>query len=280
MKKANQKWVRLGRNLATLIVVTTIFIFFYEYKPNKNPVVPLLVEDSVVKTKTVAIDSTKKINPNTATYEDFLLVGFTEKQARSCLNYRNKGGVFRKKEDVLKIYSISEADYVLLQDHIVIPQNKNSIKKEKTSTSTIKQKTIEEKHIGVVDINTCDTNDLKKLPKIGGFRARKIIEYREKLGGYYSIEQLYSVYSMDSITIKSISPYVIFSQTHIKKLNVNTATFKEINKHPLISYEQTKKIFEYKKIVGYIKTLDELVNNGILEETEYNILQFYLKTID
>ncbi|MCQ2605128.1 MAG: helix-hairpin-helix domain-containing protein [Bacteroidales bacterium] len=63
-------------------------------------------------------------------------------------------------------------------------------------------------------------------------------------------------------------------------MNVNTATFKEINKHPLISYEQTKKIFEYKKIVGYIKTLDELVNNGILEELEYNILQFYLKTID
>ena len=60
----------------------------------------------------------------------------------------------------------------------------------------------------------------------------------------------------------------------------NTATFKELNAHPLVSYEQTKKIFNYKRIVGMIKTPKELQDNNILTVAEYAILNYYIKTID
>ncbi|MCQ2607371.1 MAG: helix-hairpin-helix domain-containing protein [Bacteroidales bacterium] len=283
MNKANQNWVRLGKNLSTLIVVVTIAIFFYEYKPKKEFVISKEA-DSVAEVPTpVIIEEGKLINPNTASFEDFLSVGFSEKQARSCLNYRNKGGVFYRKEDVLKIYSISEEDYAILQDHIDIPGMTHKVTKREEFRS-VKNKEKEsvakkEKHV-MVELNACDTTDLKQLPKIGSFRAKKIVEYREKLGGFYSVEQLSVIYSMDSASIKAISPYVTVSKEMIQKINVNTVSFKEINKHPLISFEQTKKIFAYKKIVGTIKNLDELLKNNILEEKEYNILQFYLKTID
>ncbi len=279
MKKANQNWVRLGKNLSTLIVVVTIAIFFYEYKPKKQIVVNQEINLVPEAKPSIVIENDKVINPNTASFDDFLSVGFTEKQAKSCINYRTKGGVFYKEEDVLKIYSITEKDFELLRSHIEIPKQQK--RKEKEHFSQAKKENVsQQKKYTIVDINKCDTTELKLLPKIGTFRARKIIEYREKLGGFYSIEQLFAVYSMDSAAVTAISPYVIISTENIKKLNVNTQTFKEINKHPLINFEQTKKIFAYKKIVGTIKNLEELLKNGILEDDEYNILQYYLKTID
>ena len=131
-----------------------------------------------------------------------------------------------------------------------------------------------------MNINTCDTTELKQIPGIGGFRAKKIIERREKLGGFYAVEQLYTIYSLDSFMVEAIREYIIIDTNQIKKININTATFKEINNHPLISYEQTKNIVEYRKIVGEIKDVEELRTNHIVNPDDFEFLQFYIKTFD
>ena len=131
-----------------------------------------------------------------------------------------------------------------------------------------------------MNINTCDTTELKQIPGIGGFRAKKIIERREKLGGFYAVEQLYTIYSMDSLFVNTIREYIIVDQSQIKKININTATFKEINKHPMICYEQTQNIVNYKKIVGEIKDVEELRTNHIVNPEDFEILQFYIKTFN
>ena len=117
-----------------------------------------------------------------------------------------------------------------------------------------------------------------RLPKIGAFRAKKIIEQRDKLGGFYSCEQLSAIYSMDSALVQELKPYIIIDTAHIKKINLNTATFKDLVKHPLISYEQTKDIMNYRRIVGKIKNAEELRENNILTGEDYEILKFYVKT--
>ena len=282
MEKQNKQWVRLGKNLSTLIGIVMILIFFYVYRPVRDDNAEFVGDslrtatDSIPVLKTVAENVV--IDPNVATYEQFLDAGFSAKQAKHCLNYRNKGGHFRKKEDLKKIYSISEQDYDRLVSHISIPE-------KKTKQSNIFQKEEKKpenknKKIFRVNINTCDTTELKQIPGIGGFRAKKIIERREKLGGFYAVEQLYTIYSLDSLMVEAIREYIIIDTNQIKKININTATFKEINNHPLISYEQTKNIVEYRKIVGEIKDVEELRTNHIVNPDDFEILQFYIKTFD
>ncbi|MCR4800339.1 MAG: helix-hairpin-helix domain-containing protein [Bacteroidales bacterium] len=282
MEKQNKQWVRLGKNLSTLIGIVMILIFFYVYRPVRDDNAEFVgdslrtVTDSIPVLKTVAENVV--IDPNVATYEQFLDAGFSAKQAKHCLNYRNKGGHFRKKEDLKKIYSISEQDYDRLVSHISIPEKKT--KQSNIFQKEEKKPENQNKKIFRVNINTCDTTELKQIPGIGGFRAKKIIERREKLGGFYAVEQLYTIYSLDSLMVEAIREYIIIDTNQIKKININTATFKEINNHPLISYEQTKNIVEYRKIVGEIKDVEELRTNHIVNPDDFEILQFYIKTFD
>lgn len=273
-----QSKVRLGKNLVTLIIVVTIGVFFYVYKPSER-VDFVLQNDTISKLDSAKVENLKDtmINPNTARYEEFLQVGFSQKQANSCINYRNKGGKFYKKTDLKKIYSISAEDYERLESHIFVEEFQKHKKtlSQKQETTTKKEKT--SKKICVY-INVCDSAELTKLPKIGGFRAKKIIERRERLGGFYSMNQLFSIYSFDSVLVEEFSQYIIIDTSQIRKININEATFKEINQHPLISYEQTKNILNYRKIVGVVKNVDELRLNNIVTNDEYEILKFYLKT--
>ena len=283
MKKNNQTWVRLGKNLTTLIVVTALAIFFYVYKPQKP--VEYTASDSLVNqptqtVSTIAHQPDTIVDPNTATVDELMRIGMSQKQASQCVNYRTKGGVFKKKEDLKKLYSIHETDYARIEQRIEICSPKSVAKRQPEQFFKPSQEHKIKSVPHRVNLNTCDTNDLKQLPQIGSFRAKKIIEMRDRIGGFYTIDQLRAIYSLDSVTISSIAPYLVIDTSSIQKININTATFKELNAHPLVSYEQTKKIFNYKRIVGTIKSPNELQNNNILTAEEYAILRFYLKTID
>lgn len=279
----NQNWVRLGKNVSTLIVVIVIVAFFYVYKPLKTNIdvvdsnqdkVASTIQDSIVPLYDTII------NPNDAQFDDFLRVGFSEKQAKSCINYRSKGGKFHKESDLMKIYSISENDYNRLKQYVIVPKE-NKTREWKREDYNKKEKHIIPSNtvsIKIVPINSCDTTDLMNLPKIGSFRARKIIEYRDKLGGFYDISQLLNVYSIDSELVSEIGKYIIVDTLAIKKINVNEASFKEIVHHPLISYETTKNIVTYKRIVGEIKNVQELRDNNIVSADEYETLKNYIKT--
>lgn len=274
----SQNWMRLGKNLTTCIVVVTLAVFFYVYKPSENKESFLETDTVTVEVENEVLQSTCDtiIDPNNCSYDDFLKVGFSSRQAKSCVTFVKKGGRFYNKEDLLKIYTISKDDYEHVQKFIHINnvsfKKKETIKKEKEPKKDVTSVKIS------VDINSCDTADLMRLPKIGAFRAKKIIEQRDKLGGFYSCEQLSAIYSMDSALVQELKPYIIIDTAHIKKINLNTATFKDLVKHPLISYEQTKDIMNYRRIVGTIKNAEELRKNNILTGDDYEILKFYVKT--
>ena len=122
-----------------------------------------------------------KFDPNTVSIEDLCRLGFTIKQAESIDNYRKKGGVFRRKEDFAKSYVVSESAYARLEAYIDIP---------------------------LVDLNIADSADFDALPGIGGWFASKMIEYRNKLGGYTCIEQLMEIYRFDQEKFDALSDLI------------------------------------------------------------------------
>jgi len=109
-----------------------------------------------------------------------------------------------------------------------------------------------------VDLNSCDTNDLLTIPQFGSKRAAKLVEYRDKLGGLYSLSQLQEVYVMQNIDTAKLKTYLYINKQKIKKLNINTATYQELVAHPYIDAYLTKLILKHREKNGPIRDLDEL----------------------
>jgi DNA uptake protein ComE-like DNA-binding protein len=221
-------------------------------------------------------------NPNTLTEEEWLQMGLTDRQVRNIMNYKAKGGKFYSKSDVGKLYTISEEEFAQLEPFIVLPevQRNTSYKaasKKKEEQKGAEPKPAEKKPIPIVDLNTVDSITLVELPQIGPYTAVRIIEFREKLGGFIDKEQLRDVKGMDDARFAAIQPYINLGEVEIRKVDVNRADFKTLVHHPYLNYEQVKRIVNQREKRGMIKSwaqLEELIK----EEGEVNpLLEQYVK---
>ena len=215
-------------------------------------------------------------NPNTLTEEEWLQMGLTDRQVRNIMNYKAKGGKFYSKNDLGKLYTISEEEFAQLEPFIVLPEvarsasGKTSSKKQEKLSFEEKAKP-EKKAIPIVDLNTVDSTTLVELPQIGPYTAVRIIEFREKLGGFIDKEQLRDVKGMDDARFAAIQPYINLAAVEIRKVDVNRADFKTLVHHPYLNYEQVKRIVNQREKRGMIKNwaqLEELIK----EEGEVNPL--------
>ena len=220
-------------------------------------------------------------NPNTITEEEWLQIGLTDRQVRSIMNYKAKGGRFYSKSDVEKLYAISEEEYAQLEPFIVLPEvargntAKPTAKKQESQTFDDKPKP-EKKAIPVVDLNTVDSTTLVELPRMGGYMASRIIAFRDKMGGFVEVEQLLDVKGLDSTRFAAMRPYLLIGDTETRRIDVNRADFKTLVGHPYLSYEQVKRIFRQRETRGMIKNWTQL-EALLKEEGEVNpLLEYYL----
>ena len=221
-------------------------------------------------------------NPNTITEEEWLQMGLTDRQVRNIMNYKAKGGKFYSKSDLGKLYTISEEEFAQLEPFIVLPEasrnasGKTSSRRQETSSFEEKPKS-EKKDIPIVDLNTVDSTTLVELPQIGPYTAVRIIEFREKLGGFVDKEQLRDVKGMDDARFAAIQPYINLGAVEIRKVDVNRADFKTLVHHPYLSYEQVKRIVNQRERRGMIKNWEQL-EALLKEEGEVNsLLEQYVK---
>ena len=111
-----------------------------------------------------------RFNPNTASVEDLMRLGLSEKQAQAIDNYRAAGGRFRRPSDFARSYAVPDSVFERLRPYIVIPKT---------------------------DINTADSAAFDALPGIGPYFAAKMVDYRRQLGGYSYKEQLMDIWNFD-----------------------------------------------------------------------------------
>ena len=124
-----------------------------------------------------------------------------------------------------------------------------------------------------VDVNTADTAMLRRIPGVGAKISEAIVEYRERLGGFHSVEQLRE--------IKMVSPELlewmeVSSSSNIQKINLNKSSFQALNSHPYISYDQTKALLQYIRLYGKVKDEQALLETGIFTQEEVERLKPYL----
>lgn len=203
-------------------------------------------------------------DPNIASDEDFIRLGFSEKQVRTIRNFQNKGGKFRTPADFFKIYGISETQKLTLADYIVI----NSSDQNNTEKKVVAYQ---------IEINSADSIELMKLPGIGDKLSKRIVKYRDLLGGFHSIGQLKEVYGLNEATVERIEKMIKIDQDKIKKVDVNFADWNELARHPYIQKNRAQQIIKFRTKHGSIINPAVLCDSMILNIEEYTRLKPYLK---
>jgi len=127
-----------------------------------------------------------------------------------------------------------------------------------------------------LEINSADSIALLDLTGIGPSFSRRIVKYREMLGGYFSLSQLAEVYGMDSLRLKGFITEIRLDTSRLRKLNLNSATFKELLAHPYLDYDQVKAISRFRDRRGMLDSPGELWAAGVLPDSLWSKLSHYL----
>ena len=216
-------------------------------------------------------------DPNTADSVTLVHLGLKPWQAKNMLKYRAKGGKYRKKEDMKKLYGMTDSMYLTLEPYIHIVCDTNIVYNVVDSVRTDslpKCKSI--KKDTILNLRTADTTELKMIRGIGSYRAKMIIRYREQLGGYVRIEQMLEAKGMDKVIADSILPHFYLDSVIIKKMPVNKMRPESLQRHPYLNFEQAKAIYEYRRRHIRIRNVEELYKIDKLTDNDIKKLSIYL----
>ena len=194
-------------------------------------------------------------DPNTASKNDWIKLGVREKTAETIQKYISKGGKFYKAEDIKKIWGLRPTDVERLLPYVSIKETKKEYpayeKKEYPQSNSYTKRTIQN-----VDINLADTTGYIALPGIGSKLSQRIIAFREKLGGFYSVDQVSETYFLPDSTFQKIKPYLVVNSNSIKKININLASVDEMKAHPYLKYNLANAIVQYRKLHGNFNEIE------------------------
>ncbi|AFD05544.1 helix-hairpin-helix domain-containing protein [Solitalea canadensis] len=241
-----------------------------EFEANNHPtaIKPHSFVSSANKESTRNIKLTS-FDPNTLLYKDWLQLGFSERQATVVMHYLEKGGRFRKKEDIKKIYSFSQAQYEQLAPYIVIGSSDKVV-------SSISETLFPAKSEKIIELNAADSLQLISLKGIGPVLARRIIKYRDRLGGFYAKEQLKDVYGLDSLVYLTIERSISVDLTKIKLTNINTASFNELRHYPYLTNKQINALLNFRKQHGLFSLVNDIIKYDIIDNNTFNKILPYL----
>lgn len=221
----------------------------------------------------------ESFNPNHATKEQWLTLGLNEKQIKTIFNFEAKGGSFKTVDDVKKIYGISETLFESIRHHLNLPSihgkdaewaksahaktTPGNFKKMKSGPSPI-------------ELNTSDTAMLIQLKGIGPGFARRILKYRERLGGFVSIEQLYEVWGLDSSIVAALTPFLRVDENLVRKIPINHCTVSELKKHPYMNYNIANNIVQYRDRHGNYSRIEDIKQAVLVNEELFRKIAPYL----
>ena len=212
-------------------------------------------------------------DPNTADESTLLRLGLAPWQAKSILKYRSRGGRYHRTEDFKRVPGMTPEVYERLAPVIHIDRafryyDDNELKAERTkpiehqAQTQRKQDSLNTyphnekfKELTIVDLNSTDTTELKHIPGIASYRARQIIRYRERLGGYASIEQLKEI---EGLPVDELACWFDTGKGVYRRIPINKATIAEMGKHPYMGFTRARAIDNYRRNYGTIHDLSEL----------------------
>jgi competence ComEA-like helix-hairpin-helix protein len=210
-----------------------------------------------------------QFDPNLLPAEGWKKLGLNERSIRTINNYRNKGGKFYKPQDLEKIWGLPQGFYQRVKEYISIAKEYNHHEEKFVQAAKPEKKSLN------VNVNSADTMALIALPGIGSKLALRILNFRDKLGGFYSVDQIKETYGLADSTFQKIKIYLIVDG-QVEKINLNTVTKDQLKIHPYIKWNLANAIVEYRNQHGNYKSIEDLKNISMLDENTFNKIAHYL----
>jgi competence protein ComEA len=223
------------------------------------------IEQTYVEVKLFPFD------PNTISGKQWQQLGIRAKTISTIQKYLSKGGKIRKPEDLRKIYGISEQDYLRLKPYIRIVESKNEgafiYSKDSSQNRGHTYINRNEPKFSMVELNTADTTALIQLPGIGSKLANRIIRFRDKLGGFYAVEQVGETYGLPDSTFQKIKSFLILGNKPVERIRINVADPATLKEHPYIGWTLARLLVEYRNQHGPFQRVGDILKvSSILPE--------------
>lgn len=197
-------------------------------------------------------------DPNTLSPEGWKKLGLRQRTIQTIQNYISKGGRFKKPEDLQRIYGLFPDEFERIAPYIKIAGNESPARESfKIPEENKLPKTYTPRYVAI-DVNAADTTAFISLPGIGSKLSARIVSFRDKLGGFYSINQVAETYGLPDSTFQRIKQYLKLEKTQLKKININTATVDELKAHPYIRYGIANPIIAYRKEHGSFAKIEDV----------------------
>lgn len=300
-----EQW--LGVCILALLAGVTLFLV-HRFQPSEPEVVEV-VSDSVLTqfaTYQAQQDSIRKatwkkqhprdtiairmqvFDPNTADSSTLVHLGLKKWQVSNMLKYRAKGGRYRKAEDMKRLYGMTDSMYQALLpyiqiDTVAIKQYRDSVRKSQMDSVRTDSlpRYISPKRDTILNLRTADTTELKKIRGIGSYRARQIVRYRKELGGFVNTEQLREIKALqplltDSLQADSLLSHFWIDSIIIVPLQVNSCRAETLERHPYLSFEQAKAIYELRRKKIRLESIEQLRRLDCFTEEELRRVEPYL----
>ena len=276
--------------LAVIVVLQFIYAFVdFSSEDEQNTTTDELIafQYQIDSLKQIELENRKPklfpFNPNYITDFKGYQLGMTTEEIDRLHTYRKQNKFVNSVSEFQQITKVSDSLLAAISPYFKFPDwvvKRENQKKNKTIETSSFEKPIYNKvhKISTNDINKATQQDFETVSGVGEVLATRIIKYRNKLQGYSLPSQLYEVWGLSKETANEVlETFKIVDKPIIAKVNVNTATFKEVLKNPYIDYELCKKIFEYRDEVAELQNISELRNIKDFPLDKYDRIVIYLE---
>jgi competence protein ComEA len=212
-------------------------------------------------------------DPNTADDETWMKLGLKKYQIKILRNYQKANGKFNKPDDLRKLHSIDSQQYLSILPYIKIAS------KQTYSTLYKTQDTIRQTRKKVqypIDLNSADSETIVSLYGIGPKMASKIINYRNSLGGFLSLNQLNDIYMFNEDLLFDLKGKIYVDSNTVTKFNLNKVKLETLQNHPYFKFKLSKVIINYRDQHGAFHSLNDLRKIVIITDSVYNRIVPYL----
>lgn len=293
MKKNNsikQQWIDYSKSqriglllLVFLMIVLQSFYFFGKFSPEsqnineKNNWLKYQEEiDSLKMTSSSQKATIYPFNPNFITDFKGYKLGMSTAEIDRLLAYRKQNKFVNSAEEFQQVTKVSDSLLNKISPFFKFPDWVKN-KSNNSYFANNKDYSKKESNKSLIDINIASQEDLMKVYGIGEGLSKRILEQREKLGAFVSMDQMKLIWGLSPDVVEKLNQsFVIKSKPIAKKIRINDLSVKELSQFPYFRYNLAKEIVTYRSMNGDIKIEDLSKIKGFPVEN-INIIALYLE---
>lgn len=210
-------------------------------------------------------------DPNTADSSQLLRLGLTPSMVRGIYKFRSMGYCYSAPEDFARVPGMTRGLWSHLKPLIRIAPEFQPVELPKRGfsiTSSSLEKTVSDTSSAInhtqqtklkegekIDLNTADTTLFKRIPGVGSYYARQLVFYRDKLGGFVSLDQIEEIEGLTPLATN----YLKIEAQQIRKIAINKASKNQLIYHPYLRLKRARAVWDYRHAHGPIQHAETLL---------------------